>query len=69
MTIERSRGIQEDHTEGGIPGNADEQQLGISLNRTVLSPCPELERDDREVELPLRTCSQHPRPGQGALQS
>lgn len=49
MRIARSRGIQEDPTEGGIPGNAAEQQLDISLNWTVLNQCLELERDEREV--------------------
>lgn len=61
MRIARTRGIQKDHTEGGIPGNAAEQQLDISLDWTVPSQCPEVERDEREVVLTLRTCSHHPR--------
>lgn len=73
MRIARTRGIQEDCTEGGIAGNAAEQQLGVSLNWTVLSQCPELEKEETEEVLPLRTSSHHPRepprPGQGALQS
>lgn len=67
MRVARSRGIQEDRTEGGIAGNAAEQQLGISLSCTVLYQCPELEREETGVVLPLRTCSHHPRepPGLG----
>lgn len=47
MGIARTRGIQENHTQGGIAGNSAEQQLGISLNWTALSQCPELERGER----------------------